>query len=440
MTNRESATRSLRAQRPSALAGRFAAAADPEVAAMALLAAASARGESGIGALPAIARVRIFEDAVRALGAQVERRPGGSFVAGLGAGGLLAPEAPIALEGEAGATDLLAGALGVYPFTTHLTRPGPLSPGVREAMRLMGARPDQPGPDLLAITGPRTAVPGRCDCADEATTTALLFAALATPGTTTISQSAGGFPRAIAVLRAFGARIEVEEWPAGGRRIAIAGLPDLRGIETRIPGDPLAAAMALVTGLITRHADLVVENVPLGDRGAGFIETMLEMGGDLRITAETTGAGLRTAEVRVRHSRLRGIAIEARRTRELGDTLPFVLVAAGFAEGETRVAGLDASDAAPPWVGAMTRGLAANHVQWQARTDGLAIHGQGRVSGGGLIPAHPDPRIPLSFLAMGLGARDPITVVDDTPVASRFPDLLAGLGGLGAKFRREGST
>ena len=63
----------------------------------------------------------------------------------------------------------------------------------------------------------------------------------------------------------------------------------------------------------------------------------------------------------------------------------------------------------------------------------MTVHGRGtEVPGGGTVATHLDHRIAMSFLVLGLAARDPVSVDDGAPIATSFPGFLPLMRGLGA--------
>ena len=55
-------------------------------------------------------------------------------------------------------------------------------------------------------------------------------------------------------------------------------------------------------------------------------------------------------------------------------------------------------------------------------------------AGGGTVKTHLDHRIAMSFLVMGLASQKPITVDDETMIATSFPQFKPLMAGLGAVF------
>ena len=91
------------------------------------------------------------------------------------------------------------------------------------------------------------------------------------------------------------------------------------------------------------------------------------------------------------------------------DEYPILAVAAAFAEGRTMMRGLEElrvkeSDR----LAAIVAGLRANGVRVEETEDGMIVEGRGAdgVTGGGTVATHMDHRIAMSFLVMGLAARD----------------------------------
>jgi 3-phosphoshikimate 1-carboxyvinyltransferase len=67
--------------------------------------------------------------------------------------------------------------------------------------------------------------------------------------------------------------------------------------------------------------------------------------------------------------------------------------------------------------------------------DFLVVEGDGKPpAGGGLVKTHLDHRIAMSFLVLGLAAREPVAVDDGSPIDTSFPGFAALMNGLGAKI------
>jgi 3-phosphoshikimate 1-carboxyvinyltransferase len=82
---------------------------------------------------------------------------------------------------------------------------------------------------------------------------------------------------------------------------------------------------------------------------------------------------------------------------------------------------------------AVADGLGANGVAHRIEGDDLIVEG-GLVKGGGTVATHLDHRIAMSFLVMGLASEKPVTVDDETMIATSFPQFRPLMAALGADF------
>jgi 3-phosphoshikimate 1-carboxyvinyltransferase len=238
----------------------------------------------------------------------------------------------------------------------------------------------------------------------------------------------------------FGAKIDVEG-DTGARSISITGQEELKGQSISVPGDPSSAAFALAAALLTPESEVTVENMLLNPTRMGLIETLCEMGADLTIANRRQAGGESVGDVTVRTSRLTGVTVPKERASSMIDEYPVLAVVAAFAEGVTRMAGLEElrvkeSDR----LAAVEAGLGVNGVRTASGPDWLEVTGDKRVRGGGVVETHLDHRIAMSFLVLGLAAEKPVTVDDGRMIATSFPDFKTLMRGLGAAIGEPGAA
>jgi len=239
------------------------------------------------------------------------------------------------------------------------------------------------------------------------------------------------------MLAGFGAEIEVEVDAEGARHIRLQGQGTLKGQEIAVPGDPSSAAFPLVAGLIAPDSDITIENVLMNPTRTGLILTLQEMGADIAIVNRRLAGGEEVADLRVRSSRLKGVEVPPERAPAMIDEYPVLAVAASFAEGETRMLGIEElrvkeSDR----LSAVADGLKANGVDCTEGEATLAVRGRpdGKGLGGGQVATHLDHRIAMSFLVLGLAAEKPVTVDDRSMIATSFPEFIPLMQRLGAEI------
>ena len=262
---------------------------------------------------------------------------------------------------------------------------------------------------------------------------AVLLAGLNTPGKTTVIEPTPTRDHTERMLKGFGARITVEV-KDDGRHITVEGQHELKAQAIDVPGDPSSAAFPMVAALITGGSDIVIENIMLNPTRTGLIDTLIEMGGDIVIENRRLAGGEEVGDLHVKSSRLHGIRVPAARAPSMIDEYPILSVAASFADGTTRMEGLEElrvkeSDR----LAAVEAGLQANGVPTSSGRDWLEVQGGG-APGGGRVVTHMDHRIAMSFLVMGLASRIYTSVDDSRFIATSFPDFTGLLNGMGARI------
>ena len=109
-------------------------------------------------------------------------------------------------------------------------------------------------------------------------------------------------------------------------------------------------------------------------------------------------------------------------------------VAAAAAEGTSHMAGLaELRVKESDRLAAMEVGLKANRVRVEAGDDWLRVTG-GPIAGGARVKTHHDHRIAMAFLCLGLIAEQPVTVDDQTMIATSFPQFFDLMRDLGAQI------
>ena len=84
---------------------------------------------------------------------------------------------------------------------------------------------------------------------------------------------------------------------------------------------------------------------------------------------------------------------------------------------------------------AMAAGLRAAGVIVEEGPDWWHVHGlEGCVPGGAVVATHLDHRIAMSFLILGMGAKNGMSIDDGGPVATSFPKFESLMTDLGARI------
>ena len=387
--------------------------------------------------------------AMSALGAKVQKTGDTWTIDGVGVGGFLEPASDLDFGNAGTGVRLTMGLVGAYPFVSRFVGDASLTARpmgrVLDPLRAIGVQVVEHHDNRLpiALRGPKTPLPVhyRVPMASAQVKSCVLLAGLVIPGLTTVIEPIMTRDHTEKMLAGFGADINIETDDQGVRTITVAGLPDLKGQELIVPGDPSSAGFPLVAALIVPDSEVTIQNVLMNPTRTGLIETLVEMGGDITIENRRTSGGEEIADLRVKHSALKGVTVPPERAPAMIDEYPVLAVAAAFAQGETHMPGIEElrvkeSDR----LAAVARGLEANGVECVEGSDFLTVTGRGHAPGGGTVQTHLDHRIAMSFLVMGMASDNPVTVDDDQMIATSFPSFTADFSRLGAGFSQDGEA
>ena len=385
-------------------------------------------------------------EACKALGAAIERTgPGAWRVRGAGLGSLLAPRATLDFGNAGTGSRLMMGVVGGHAVTARFDGDASLRKRpmrrILDPLERIGARVLEQGeggrcPILLQGTAEPAPIEYETPVASAQIKSAVLLAGLNSPGRTTVLEKEASRDHTEKMLAHFGAQVSVEPWGEAGRRITLVGRPELKPAPVRVPADPSSAAFAMAAATIVPGSDVVIEGVMTNPLRTGLLTTLNEMGAAIELLDRRVEGGEEVADLRVRAAALQGVDVPAARAPSMIDEYPILAVVASFARGETRMRGLSElrvkeSDR----LAAVAAGLRAAGVDCAIEGDDLIVQGgAGAVRGGGLVATHLDHRIAMSFLVMGLAARTPMTVDDETMIATSYPAFRADMARLGAQI------
>lgn len=438
--------RPLQARKSGALRGVAVVPGDKSISHRALILGAMTVGETAITGLLEAEDVLNTAEAMRAFGAAVTRTGAGAWtVSGTGVGGWAEPNDVLDFGNSGTGSRLVMGAMATTPVTAVFTgdsslRGRPMA-RVLDPLLDFGATYTARARGLMPVTLTGAARPiavlHHVAVASAQVKSAMLLAALGAPGRSRIVQDALTRDHTEKMLAAFGAQISVEALETG-EAVHVTGEVELKPCAVDVPRDPSSAAFALVAALIVPGSEVRIPAVLLNPRRTGLITTLLEMGADIAVENERTGGGERIGDLVARFSALKGVEVPPDRAPAMIDEYPILAVAASFAEGRTVMRGLEElrvkeSDR----LAAIAAGLKANGLVTSETQDSLTVEGRGSdgVPGGARVATHLDHRIAMSFLVMGLAAKNPVSVDDTAMIATSFPEFEKLMRDLGADFQ-----
>jgi 3-phosphoshikimate 1-carboxyvinyltransferase len=435
----------LAGRRAGPLKGRVLVPGDKSISHRALILGALTVGETRISGLLEGEDVINTGKAMRALGASVERTGAGAWrLRGVGVGGFRTPDNVLDFGNSGTGVRLAMGAVAGCPITATFDgdaslRSRPMG-RILDPVALIGARTvnaHDGGRLPVTLAGARDPVPivYRTPVPSAQIKSAVLLAALAAPGVTTVIESEASRDHTERMLTHFGAEVTVEPDGEHGRKIMLKGEPELVPAPVVVPADPSSAAFPMVAALIVPGSEVILTNIMTNPLRTGLITTLREMGAQIETLDARSDAGEEMADVRVCGSVLRGVEVPAARAPSMIDEYPVLAVAAAFAEGTTVMRGLkELRVKESDRLAAVAAGLRANGVEVEIDGDDLIVHGRGHAAGGGTVVTHMDHRIAMAFLVMGLTSERAVGVDDTGFIATSFPGFVDMMRGLGASF------
>lgn len=415
---------------------------DKSMSHRALLFGLLARGRSEILGLLEGEDVLATAQAARAFGAQVQKQGDTWTVDGVGAGALLEPEAPLDFGNSGTGARLVMGIAASHAFKTCFMGDSSLCKRpmgrVLTPLKKMGARVLDCGTDEklpLTILGASLPIPITYELpvASAQVKSAILLAALNTPGRITVIERVPTRDHTERMMKAYGVKIDITTDATGARLISLQGEAKLTAQRLAIPGDPSSAAFAIVAALVIKGSLLKLENIMLNPTRTGLLTTLREMGAKLSIENTRLQGGEEVGDIIVESSPLRGVEVPAERAPFMIDEYPILAVAAAFAEGRSVFYGLgELKVKESDRLDAIYRGLVANGVTAKVEEEMLVIEGARKVKGGGMVATHRDHRISMAFLIMGLASENAVQVDDTSMIVTSFPNFIPLMRSLGA--------
>jgi 3-phosphoshikimate 1-carboxyvinyltransferase len=337
----------------------------------------------------------------------------------------------------------LIGAASAYPISARFDgdqslRRRPMN-RVIAPLSQMGARFDSARTTLpLIVHGGRLkGVTYRSPVASAQVKSAVLLAGLEAEGETIVVEPERSRDHTERMLTVFGAAIDNIE--LDGFAHPRVRPSKLSGANIYVPADPSSAAFPVTAALLLAKSEVRIEDVLVNPLRLGFFETLLEMGASITYEERRDPIGEPIADLVVRASELKRASPPPRRAPAMIDEFPILAAAAAFAHGETRIVGaselrLKESDR----IALMVAGLRACGVDAEELPDGLIVRGNGpkSVRGGAEVRTLGDHRIAMSFLVLGMAAREPVIVDQADMISTSFPEFSELMRGLGASIEQ----
>jgi 3-phosphoshikimate 1-carboxyvinyltransferase len=423
---------------------------DKSISHRALMLALLSNGESRIKGAGDGADVRSTAGILGALGARVERQPAEAgnvdyLVAATGGAGLRRPSGVLDCGNSGTSLRLFAGIVAGHPIEAVLDgdaslRQRPMS-RIIEPLSAMGAGVEgaRDGRPPLVVAGRRRLQPidWQTPVPSAQVKSAILLAALAATGTTTVRESVATRDHTERMLRARGVAVRSSTDGSGGAILELDGPVQVAAKDEDIPGDPSAAAFWMVAGSVHPSAWLVLRDVDNNPSRTAALQILRHMGAQIaerERAAEARGDSLRaerrsdpTVDLEIQSSELVAIDLAPAQTASAIDEIPILCLAATQARGRSVIRGAgELRHKESDRIAGIVAGLSALGARIRATGDDIEIEGPTGLRGS-IVDSLGDHRLALTFAVAGLVAEGTTTILGADSVAISYPTFLADL-------------
>ena len=387
--------------------------------------------------------------ALESMGVEIEKNFGGIWkVNGVGVCGLTEPKDVLDMGNSGTSSRLLMGLVSSFHFNSFFTgdaslRKRPMK-RVFDPIKEIGAqiysRSNDTLPALIIGASDPLPINYTMKVASAQVKSAILLSALNIGGTTTIIEPEKCRDHSEIMMRSLGLDIKSEDIEINGKigtKITFNGNKEFDSKSFKVPGDISSAAFLIVAALITKDSNLKIKNVGLNPLRDGILKTLIEMGGDIKLSNERLENGEKVADITIKYSNLKAVNVPAHRAPSMIDEYPILAIAAANAIGTTRMDGIEELKVKESnRLNAINEGLIKSGVKTKMGDDFLEVTG-------GInqpkelieIKTYMDHRIAMSFLIMGLNLKNGLKIDDSLMINTSFPGFVDLFFKFGVKFK-----
>ncbi len=335
------------------------------------------------------------------------------------------PAAPLNCGNSGTSARLMAGILASQNFNSEMYGDESLSKRpmkrVIAPLELMGAKFHHQNYTLpFSIQGAKLkGIDYNSPIASAQVKSCILLAGLNAEGITTVTEPYKSRNHTELMFEYMGADIKVN-----GNTVSVAK-SSLNPSNITICGDISSAAFFITAALIVPNSDITIKNVGINETRSGIIDVLKEMNADIELLNQKTVSNEKTADIRVKYSKLKSVTIEGGIIPRLIDELPVIALAATQAEGTTIIKDAqELRNKEADRISAVTRELKKLGADIEETPDGFIINGKSTLKGGCEIDCSHDHRIAMSAYTAGLICPEPVKIKEFEWVNISFPEFL----------------
>ena len=251
----------------------------------------------------------------------------------------------------------------------------------------------------------------------------IMLSALNTNGTVKIKEFKSTRDHTENMLKSMGYNIKVKE-NSIHRFIEMRNDKELKTISYNVPGDPSSAAFFISAACLRPGSKLIVKNMLFNKTRVGFIKTLKNMGGNIKIINKKKVHNEIIADLRIEQRKyLNSTVLESDDVPLQIDEIPILSIAASFANGLTIFKGLkELTVKESNRLLLIHKNLEKIGVKSFIRNYDLHIYGNHELKkGAAIIKHHDDHRILMSFFISNMICKKSNIIKDKSCIKTSYP-------------------
>lgn len=366
----------------------------------------------------------------RQLGVEIVQNGSDVTVTGKGMDGLNQPEDTLYVGNSGTTIRLMMGILSGLSFRSTLEGDESIArrpmtrvtlPLGKMGARIMGRNNGEFTP--LRVEGQKlNGITYELPVASAQVKSAILLAGLQADGETIVVEPVKTRDHTERMIKQFGGEVERK-----GNAVKITGGQRLKGTHVNVPGDISSAAFFLAAAALVPGSDIILHNVGLNPTRTGIIDVLSTMGADFIIDPYEGESAEPAGDIRIKHSKLKGITVEGDLIPRLIDEIPVIALLATHAEGKTVIK--DAGELKVKEtnrIDTVVNELKKLGANIEATDDGMIIQGKQSLDGG-TVSAHGDHRIGMMLSIAALLCKKDVILEQSEAVAVSYPGFFDDL-------------
>jgi len=265
---------------------------------------------------------------------------------------------------------------------------------------------------------------------------AILLAALNTPGTTQVQVEKISRNHTENLLAKIGANIKIKKL-VNGQLISLKGQKNLHGFNLKIPGDLSSAAPFIMLTLFTANSKLRLKNVNCNPTRIGFINILKKMNANIKIKNLKNKYGEPVGDVIIKSSYLKSIKCPKNLVPSAIDEFPLLFIAASITKGVSQFDGIsELRHKESDRIKSIQSGLRKIGIKTKSTKNSLKIIGNPKIKIKKTlkISAKEDHRVAMAFFCLGQLLNGKVKIDNFDTINTSFPKFLFTMKKIGANF------